>query len=368
MLEWKTTTIGDVLTLQRGFDITRAGQRSGRVPVVSSGGIGSYHDTAAVQGPGVVIGRKGTLGKVFYLPEDYWPHDTTLWVKDFKGSYPRFVYYFFKNLDVMGLNVGSANPTLNRNHIHPLPVRWPGADEQILIADLLGALDDKIAVNDQIALTGEELALATASDELWMKTVPLSEIASIARDQMAPENVHSDLVAHYSLPSFDAGQLPEVVPPSSIKSGKFVVDRPAVLLSKLNPATPRVWNVDPDPGILALASTEFMVLIPLEDISPAELWAVSRQPMFISDLANMATGTSNSHQRVRPNDLLTAHVIDPRSMPNKDRKSIICIAERCREARLESRALAALRDTLLPRLMSGEIRVRDAERVVEEVT
>src|SRR5487761_1758637 len=153
MSEWKTTAIGDVLTLQRGFDITRNEQRPGSVPVISSGGIGSYHDTAAAQGPGVVIGRKGTLGKVFYLPGDYWPHDTTLWVKDFKGSHPRFVYYFFLNLDVMSLDVGSANPTLNRNHVHPLPVRWPDFAHQVRIADILGALDDKIAVNDQISST-----------------------------------------------------------------------------------------------------------------------------------------------------------------------------------------------------------------------
>ena len=114
-----------------------------------------------LKGPGDVIGRKGTLGKTFYMPEDYWPHDTTLWVKDFKGSHPRFIYYFFVNLDVMGLDVGSANPTLNRNHVHPLPVRWPeDYDEQVRIADLLGAFDDKIAVNELVAVTSLELALS----------------------------------------------------------------------------------------------------------------------------------------------------------------------------------------------------------------
>lgn len=137
MPEWRAVTIGDVITLQRGFDITRVEQRPGPIPVISSGGISSYHDTSAATGPGVVIGRKGTLGRAFYLSGDYWPHDTTLWVKDFKGNLPKFVYYFFLGLDVMGLDVGSANPTLNRNHVHPIQVRWPERGDQEGIADVL---------------------------------------------------------------------------------------------------------------------------------------------------------------------------------------------------------------------------------------
>jgi type I restriction enzyme, S subunit len=90
--EWQHTTIGEQATLQRGFDITQKQQQPGHVPVISSGGISSYHDTAAVSGPGVIIGRKGALGTVYYVNEDYWPHDTTLWVKDFHGNDPRACY------------------------------------------------------------------------------------------------------------------------------------------------------------------------------------------------------------------------------------------------------------------------------------
>src|SRR5688572_27795610 len=130
--EWFETTIGDQLTLQRGVDITRVQQREGAVPVVSSGGVSSYHDTAISGGPGVILGRKGTVGTVHYINGPYWPHDTTLWVKDFKGNDPRFVYYFFlKMAPVMAqLDVGTSNPTLNRNHVHPLVVRWPRTVQQ----------------------------------------------------------------------------------------------------------------------------------------------------------------------------------------------------------------------------------------------
>ena len=144
MSEWKRCTLGDVITFQRGFDITQNGQTQGKIPVVSSSGIRSYNGVAAACGPGVVIGRKGTLGSVFYLPDDYWPHDTTLGVKDFKGNSPKFIYYYLHQFQFENYDVGSSNPTLNRNHIHTLQCAVPPLPEQRAIADVLSSLDDKI--------------------------------------------------------------------------------------------------------------------------------------------------------------------------------------------------------------------------------
>ena len=137
---WIRTTVGQQVLLQREFDITKRQQNSGTIPVVSSGGIKSYHDQAMAVGPGVVIGRKGTLGKVFYVDDDYWPHDTTLWVRDFKGNHPRFVYYFFRSLDVSGLDSGAANPALNRNLVHPIEVYWPPVSDQPGIVSTMDGL------------------------------------------------------------------------------------------------------------------------------------------------------------------------------------------------------------------------------------
>lgn len=141
---WNRTTVGDQVILQRGFDITKHVQNTGRVPVVSSGGIKSFHDKAMVQAPGVVIGRKGTLGKVFYLEVDFWPHDTTLWVKDFRGNEPRFVYYFFSGLDVKRLDSGTANPALNRNQVHQIEVEWPSFSRQRDIVLTLDHLSEEV--------------------------------------------------------------------------------------------------------------------------------------------------------------------------------------------------------------------------------
>lgn len=149
MSDWCEATLGEVLTLQRGFDITKNEQRAGRVPVVSSSGIGSYHDEAKVGAPGVVIGRKGSLGTVFYVDQPFWPHDTTLWVKDFKGNDPYFCHLLLRVLPLADLDGGAANPTLNRNHAHALNVRVPNPATQRRIAAVLRAFDELIAINER---------------------------------------------------------------------------------------------------------------------------------------------------------------------------------------------------------------------------
>jgi len=156
---WVGTTIGEQITLQRGYDITKNQQQPGDVPVVSSGGIKSFHNKATAMAPGVVIGRKGTLGKVFYLEENFWPHDTTLWVKQFNRNEPRFVYYFFLGLDVTKLDSGTANPALNRNQVHPIAVFWPSPRKQkeiITTLDLLSERTKKLQSIYQNKLTSLE--------------------------------------------------------------------------------------------------------------------------------------------------------------------------------------------------------------------
>ena len=144
---WSPGKLQDLVLLQRGFDITKAEQKDGEIPVISSSGPGSRHNIPKVQGPGVIIGRKGTLGSVFYSEGDYWPHDTTLWSKELKGNNPRFVYYALQCIEMSLFDTGAANPTLNRNHIHGLPIFIPERRIQDRIADILTAYDDLIENN-----------------------------------------------------------------------------------------------------------------------------------------------------------------------------------------------------------------------------
>jgi type I restriction enzyme S subunit len=141
---WEVIQLGRKIMLQRGIDITKDEQIDGIVPVVSSGGVSSFHDQPFAAGPGVIVGRKGTAGAVYYVETAFWPHDTTLWVKDFRGNDPRYVFYKFCAMDLASFDTGSANPTVNRNLVHPVTVSWPPVPEQRAIASYLDRETSKI--------------------------------------------------------------------------------------------------------------------------------------------------------------------------------------------------------------------------------
>jgi type I restriction enzyme S subunit len=138
------TAFAQFVTLQRGFDLPKTNMRDGPYPVVGSTSIIGYHDEYKVEPPGVVTGRSGSLGTVQYIDEPYWPHNTSLWVKDFKGNHPRFVYYCLQALDFARFNAGAGVPTLNRNHLDTLEVDVPSLPMQRRIAGILAAYDDLI--------------------------------------------------------------------------------------------------------------------------------------------------------------------------------------------------------------------------------
>ncbi len=128
---------------------------------MGSAGQNGFHDTAITQGPGIVIGRSGaSFGQVHFSAVDFWPHNTALYVTDFKGNDPRFAFYFLGALDFDRYNSGSAQPSLNRNFIYPIPVRVPPLAEQKAIAAVLGSLDDKIELNRRMNATLEAMARA----------------------------------------------------------------------------------------------------------------------------------------------------------------------------------------------------------------
>lgn len=158
--EWKEVALGDVLTLQRGFDLPAQKRRLGTVPVVSSSGVSDHHAEAMVRGPGVVTGRYGTIGQVFLIKEDFWPLNTTLWVRDFHGNNPNFVSYLLRTVDFQSCSDKSSVPGVNRNDLHRISVLLPPLPKQKAIAAVLGALDDKIELNRRMNATLEAMARA----------------------------------------------------------------------------------------------------------------------------------------------------------------------------------------------------------------
>lgn len=136
--------VGDFLTLQRGFDITKKNAADGDFEVWSSSGFSYMHDTAMVEGPAVITGRKGKLGDVYFVDKPCWPHDTTLYVKDFKGNSPKYVYWFLKSLNLEKYDAATAVPTLNRNNVHKIKCRFPDIETQLAIVERLDAIQSVI--------------------------------------------------------------------------------------------------------------------------------------------------------------------------------------------------------------------------------
>ena len=157
-MTWHTARLGDVITLKRGHDLPDSQRKDGEVPVVSSSGITGRHSEPKAIAPGVVTGRYGTLGEVYYIEEDYWPLNTALYVTNFKGNHPRFVAYFLQNVLRDYKSDKAAVPGVNRNVLHELEVLCPNTKIQERIADILSAYDDLIENNRRRMALLEEAA------------------------------------------------------------------------------------------------------------------------------------------------------------------------------------------------------------------
>ncbi len=143
---WVCRKLLNIAPLQRGFDLPNRQLENGPYPVVYSNGVLNHHRTFMVNGPGLVTGRSGTLGVVQFIEENFWPHNTTLWVTDFKGNNPKFIYYLYSEIGLDRFGTGSGVPTLNRNDVHDYSTSIPkGLEEQIAIAAVLSDMDAEIA-------------------------------------------------------------------------------------------------------------------------------------------------------------------------------------------------------------------------------
>ncbi|KGJ88389.1 restriction endonuclease subunit S [Colwellia psychrerythraea] len=161
-MTWANTPLGDLITLQRGHDLPSQKRIDGNTPIMGSSGVTGFHNVSKTLGPGVVVGRSGnSMGEVSYCDVDFWPLNTCLYITDFKGNDPRYIYYLLKTIDFDQFNSGSAQKSLNRNAVYPFEV-YSTSDkkEQIAIGQNLSTLEDKIESNSQINQTLEQIAQA----------------------------------------------------------------------------------------------------------------------------------------------------------------------------------------------------------------
>jgi type I restriction enzyme, S subunit len=407
--EWRDCTLGNFVRLQRGHDLTAGEQLRGEVPVMGSAGPNGTHSEARAKGPGVVIGRSGaSIGRVHFSPVDYWPHNTCLYVTDFLGNHPRFAYYMLQTLDLAGYNSGSAQPSLNRNYIYGMKVRVPSRHEQDRIVAMLQSMDDRIDLLRQTNATLESIGQAlfkswfieydpvrtkaegrepegmdavTAAlfpaefEESELGLIPqgwrsgtFADLAELAKGSVNPFAAPDQDFEHYSLPAFDTGQMPVFERGVSIKSNKTRVPNGAVLQSKLNPHIPRVW-LPSRIGETAVCSTEFLPWVARGPTSPELVYCTLTGSSFQAAVRTLVTGTSNSHQRVKPEQVAALEsVIAPDSISDAFTQIVRPLLKKVGENRLVAKTLTDLRDTLLPRLISGKLRLPEAQSQLEEAT
>lgn len=158
MSKWMKCTLGDIITFQRGYDLTKSKMIFGQYPVIASNGIIGWHNEYTTETPSITVGRSGNVGNPFLYNGRSWSHNTTLYIKEYKNCDKLFIYYLLKELNLKNYSSGSAVPTLNRNHIHNLEILVPLLKEQQKISKILSSLDEKIEINRKINENLEEQA------------------------------------------------------------------------------------------------------------------------------------------------------------------------------------------------------------------
>ncbi|MEI8614910.1 restriction endonuclease subunit S [Shewanella sp. PP-He15 brown] len=200
----------------------------------------------------------------------------------------------------------------------------------------------------------------------WV-TARLSDIASLQNQSVHPNNEPDKIWRHYSLPAFDNGKMPSNDKGDTIKSGKFKAPKTCVLVSKLNPATKRVWLPAIHDDIYSVCSTEFMPFVPRVGEHRQFLYCMLSSDGFQRNICSKVTGTTGSHQRVKPKEISTMAVLLPGSvLIEKLSQAVAPHFEKIQQSLLENQYLENIRNILLSKLISGELRLDQIEAELAE--
>lgn len=380
MSEWREVTLGEVLTLQRGFDLPARDRVDGPYPVVSSSGVTGRHAVAKVQPPGIVVGRYGSLGSVHWVTEPYWPHNTALWVKDFKGNDPRYLNYLLRTVTFDGASA-SAVPGVNRNHLHRLPVRVPTRSLQRRISAVLAAFDEAIEINQRLVELLERLARSLYREWFVRFRLPGGEAAG----EVPSEWEHSELGsiakwfsggtpstknAEYwggGIPWITSGSLrcmllresDRTLTSAGVAAGSRTVERGAVLFVVRGMSLVREVRAGIAERTLAFGQ-DCKALVAVDGVEPLFLafTVLDRQAAMLGmvELAGHGTGKLST-DRVKALPV----AVPPAPVQRKFVDAVSPIRERMSLAMEAARALAHTRDLLLPRLVSGRLDISDID-------
>jgi type I restriction enzyme S subunit len=330
----------------------------------------------------VTVGRSGaSAGVVCYIEEDFWPLNTCLYVRDFKGNHPRFAYYLLKTIDLASLNSGSAQPSLNRNFVHPVPAAFPEPSEQAAIASVLGALDDKIAMNQRINETLETTAQVIFKD--WFvdfgptRAKEKGQAPYLAPDiwSLFPSRLDDDglpkgwskkrvddileLVYGRALRASERVDGPIPVYGSGGITGyhnQSIVEGPSIVVGRKGTVGSLYWEDRPFFPI----DTVFFV----KPKVPLTFCYYHLQTLGLSGM-----NTDAAVPGLNRNNVYRLPVPwGPHELRLRFDETVNPLRQLMKANSEESETLVDTRNLLLPRLMSGEFRVKDVEGVIGEAT
>ena len=313
------------------------------------------------------------LGKNALVKKDMLPANTNQALAilrlNKKLAVPRYLNYYLiepQMIDfVNNMSGQSAQPNINFQEISSIDLLLPPLKEQKVIAEVLSSLDDKIDLLHRQNKILEEMAqtlfrqwfVEEAKDE-W-EEYEIRDFATHKKVSIKPSKNQTDSFLHFSLPAFDTNQEPLQELGSDIKSNKYQVEPYSILMSKLNPKTPRVWDIYFEPEENSICSTEFQVVQPNNKELFPFISTLLKSDKVRGDLSMSASGTSGSHQRVKPEDIFNITFLTPSVDKLKEFSNILepnYLKQRKNQQQIKT--LENMRDTLLPKLMSGEVRVK----------
>lgn len=367
MDDWCDCTLGDFVTLKRGYDLPKQNRRKGIFPILSSSGISGFHDEYMVPSNGVVTGRYGTIGEVFYCIGPHWPLNTTLFVDNFNGNDKKFVYYLMKTINWKGFSIASAVPGINRNHVHTIPVHVPSIKTQRIIAATLSALDDKIENNNRINHHLEQIAQAIFKSwfvdfEPWGGVIPddwclgiLSDLLQLVKQPVkAGEQPGLYYVPIDTIPMRSLA-LNDFRPNNEAQSSLIAFTKNDVLVGAMRVYFHRV-SIAPFDGI---TRTTCFVLRPRDTTYIEYSLLLCNEDNTIEYAQNTSKGSTMPYA-VWENGLANMPILIPTSYVLREFSEMLRpVIHWLRDSIFETHNLKTLRDTLLPRLLSGELTLSD---------
>ncbi len=375
MSEWSFNKLENFFTLKRGYDLPKQNRVLGNIPVISSSGQNDFHIEAKINESGVITGRYGTIGSVYFSEIPFWPLNTTLYVNDFKGNDKKFIYYFLQTLDWEKFSDKSAVPGVNRNDVHQEMVSFPSSQEQQAIASVLSSLDDKIDLLQRQNQTLEQMVATLfrkwfieEAKEDW-EEVTIGDLCNIVTKGTTPKSFTTlgvNFIKAESLSgngAFIKNKFSYISEEVHFNSLKRSVLKKGDLLFSIAGTIGRVAIVTKD--ILPANTNQALAILRPREINYSNfIYCILKSSLFQDMIdskvvhavqPNLSLGEiSNSSLRLPKKLVLNQFVdlIEP-----------FFIKIRFNIQQLET--LQSLRDTLLPKLISGEVRLKGFETLSE---